>query len=114
MKKIQYNILIIFLLNAFAAHSQTTAAELQAFKIASRMKDSLGISVVQRDSIYAANLSLLSKNLAIWQQYNNSDSLIQVNLQRVENTRDSLYRIVFTEQQYIQYRQKKTILLNNN
>jgi hypothetical protein len=78
------------------------------------MKDSLSISDEQKTWVYNINMQISAQKATVWQQYNGSDSLIRLNLQRIEISRDSLYRPVLSEMQFQLYMEKKQALLNNN
>lgn len=90
-----------------------TVREQLSIKIAERMKDSLSLSTEQKNRIYSINLQLHTQKQNYRQQYSNADSL-QYHIQRVESSRDSLYKSVLTSDQYLLYRQKKRNLINNN
>ena len=105
---------LILTIGSATANAQQSSSEALASRIAQKMKDSLFLTEAQRQSIYQVNLQLHNQKAAIWQQYNGSDSLISVNLQLLENTRDSLYRPIFSEEQYVRYKEKKRSLISNN
>ena len=94
-------------------HAQTSQADIIADKIAQKMSDSLSLSSAQKSQLFQINLDLQSRKHLVWQQNSNIDS-IQVHLQKIENTRDSLYRPVLTDDQFLIYSQKKKNLVNNN
>lgn len=97
---------------SFAAKAQNNQATLLADKIAQKMKDSLSLTAQQKSLLYQINMDLHQLKVAMRQQYSSPDSL-QVKLQKIENRRDSLYRPVLTEEQFLLYRQKKYNLVNN-
>jgi peptidoglycan hydrolase CwlO-like protein len=110
MKKI---LIVLVLLTATAvAKSQTTVADSLAQRMSIRMKDSLSLTEYQRVQLYQINLQLHEAKMAKRQLYVGIDSL-QVHIQRVESTRDSLYRQVLSEDQHALYLQKKRNLINN-
>lgn len=111
MKTILSFIALLFI--SSMALAQQTHGEAYAEKVAVRMKDSLQLSVQQKDQLYQINLQLHQSKMAKRQQYASMDSL-HVHIQRVENMRDSLYRAVLSEEKYQLYLQKKQTLLNNN
>jgi hypothetical protein len=111
MKKVF--IILSLLIFSHTVKAQSTPAEQLAEKLAQKMKDSLSLSSSQKQQLYSINMQLHSNKLLVRQQYAGSDSLI-INLQKVENTRDSLYKPVLTQQQYDLYRQKKRSLVSNN
>lgn len=107
--------LIIFALTVFALYSraQQPAAVSISLKITQRMKDSLGLTETQKFHLHQINMQMDSSRQVIWRNISSDDSL-RFFLQQIENTRDSLYRPVFTEQQYQWYLQKKSKLINND
>ena len=105
--------LLVLLLISSMAFAQQTPGEAFAEKVAVRMKDSLQLSVQQKDQIYHVNLLLHAAMMSKWQQYTAIDS-VRKHVQRIENTRDSLYRPVLSQEQYALYLSKKKNLLNNN
>lgn len=113
MKKI---IMLVILITAFSLYSnaQLTYAQEYSIKVAERMKDSLSLSGDQKVQIYNINIQISNQKAGVWRQYAGTDSLITVNLQRIENTRDSLYLPVLGEEKYSLYLNKKKRLLNNN
>lgn len=104
-------LVIVILFVSFSVKAQNNA-QVFAGKVADRMKDSLHLSTQQRNTIYSVSIQLADRKLAVRQQFQQVDS-IRYHMQRVENTRDSLYRNVLDEQQYLLYKSKKMILLNN-
>lgn len=99
---------------AIPAMAQTGGSDtLVSGRIAQKMKDTLSLSAQQKDSIYAVNMHLAGQKGIVRQQYSNSDSL-QYYIQRVERSRDSLYRGVIGEEKYLLYKSKKRNLVNNN
>lgn len=111
MKKIIFSFLILFVAIQEAA-SQTPAEQL-ANKIAKKMKDSLSLSELQQNQVYEINLQLSEQKSTVRKEYRTSP-VLATKIQQVENMRDSLYKEVLTEQQYVLYRQKKRKLVNNN
>ena len=105
-------IIILFLGISFSAMAQSQA-EIVAGKIADNMKDSLLLTTTQRSSIYAINLQLAASKADVRKNYQQVDS-VRFYMQKVENKRDSLYRSVLTEPQFLLYRKRKMVLLNNN
>jgi hypothetical protein len=112
----KYTIILSLLLSAAVfceAQATSPAAEALANKIAQKMKDSLALSAAQQQQVYNINLQLHQQKIAVRQQYPGNDSLITVNLQRIENKRDSLYQPVLGQAKYGQYQLKKKNLVNN-
>ena len=106
-------IALLLLATVFRAEAQSTPAEQIASKIARKMKDSLTLNSDQEQQAYDANMQLHSLKMQARQHYANTDSL-GVHIQRIENTRDSLYHSFLTANQYLLYRHKKKNLVNNN
>ncbi len=98
---------------SIAGYSQTPADTL-ARRIAGRMKDTLQLTTQQENNIYAINMQLHVQKLSARQTYAGNVDSVRVNIQRVENTRDSLYRAVLQDTQYTQYIHRKRNLVNNN
>lgn len=94
------------------SNAQSTPAATVATNIAQKMKDTLGLSDTQKDQLYQINLQLHEAKMARRQQYAGTDS-VRIHVQRVENTRDSLYRAVLNEEKYQLYLQKKRNLVSN-
>jgi hypothetical protein len=94
-------------------NSGNPVGENLAKKIADRMKDSLGLSEQQRNSIFDINIQIHNQKMEKRKQYAN-DPLLGNHLQKVENTRDSLYRTVLPEDKFILYKRKRTNIVNNN
>lgn len=108
-------IVFVLTLATLSAAAQTgTPAEQVATKIATKMQDTLGLTVPQRQQLFAINMQLHNQKGAVRNQYSGNDSLIHVYIQRIENKRDSLYHPVLGEANYILYKQKKRNLVNNN
>lgn len=89
-----------------------TPAEKVANTIAKKMADSLSLTDGQRQGIYNLNMQLHSQKMEVRNHYAAYDSL-RIYMQRIENTRDSLYHTVLNETQYQLYLQKKTNIVNN-
>lgn len=106
---------VIVFLAFFMCHKANSQSlpETVAKNIATKMKDSLHLTEKQEEKIYKLNLHLHDQKNNMRQQFRGTDSLNR-KIQRVENQRDSLYRIVLTEQQYLRYKQKKRNLVSSN
>jgi ABC-type transport system involved in cytochrome bd biosynthesis fused ATPase/permease subunit len=112
MKRLILSVIVLLAGICAKAQIQTTASEL-AEKIAQRMKDSLSLSTEQKNGIYTINMQLHTQKQNYRQQYSNIDSL-QYYIQRVESTRDSLYKIIIGQELYLQYKSRKRNLVRNN
>jgi len=94
-------------------NSNNGEAVVLAQRIAKKMKDTLSLTGQQRQQIYQVNMSLHDQKQTIRQQNPPQDSL-QVRIQRVEQTRDSLYMPILGNEKYQLYLQKKRNLVSNN
>lgn len=92
--------------------AQTPGSQL-ANKIAQKMKDTLSLTEQQHQVIYNLNMQIFNAKQTVRQSHAGSDSLGYF-IQRIENKRDSLYKTVLTAEKFLQYREKKRNLLNNN
>ncbi len=101
------------LLACLMCQAQSTQAVEVAEKISQKMKDSLSLSEDQRQQVLALNIRLHTRKMEIRQRFAETDSLSRY-FQRIENTRDSLYREILPEEKYLLYRQKKKNLVNND
>ena len=112
--KMKKNILIVGLCCLGSClYAQThTPAQLLASKIANKMADSLSLNDGQKQGIFDLNISLYTQKQTVWSHYSNRDSL-RVNLQKIEDTRDSLYHTILNDSQYQLYIQKKINIINN-
>ena len=99
--------------SAVAQDNPNPLAENLAKKIADKMKDSLALTEQQRNSIFDINMQIHNQKMEKRKQYAN-DPLLGNQLQKVENTRDSLYRAVLPEDKFILYKKKRTNIVNNN
>lgn len=112
MKKIYCLLLmLVFIINKETSAQSNTSSQLST-RIADRLKDSLTLTSVQRDSIYQVNQRLALQKATIRQTVT-GDSL-RIRIQKIENTRDSLYKPILGEEKYLLYKSKKITLLNNN
>lgn len=93
--------------------SQTSPADVVAYNISVKMKDSLSLTDDQRQQVFQINLQINQQKSSIWRTYNNSDSM-QLKLQLIENTRDSLYVPILNNYQYELYLLKKKNLVRAN
>jgi hypothetical protein len=107
-------LLIVFIIVVCCSktHAQVSPGEQIAIKVAQKMKDTLGLGDEQKQRIYDINMQLLQKSIAVWKQHTVQDS-IRYHLQRIEMTRDSLYKPILTADQLQLYRQKKPYLIGS-
>lgn len=80
--------------------------------IAKRLQDSLSLTNAEKVGVEEVNRLLAARKQVVFNEFTNPDSL-RVNLQRVENMRDSLYKGVLPIEKYQMYKEKKRNLINN-
>lgn len=113
MKKI-FVFAVLFLLAGVArAQNQNTPEALVAHKMANKVADSLGLTNQQRAKIFAINMEL-AKQKAEARKMTTDRAIIQKELQKIENSRDSLYKQILTTEQHSSYLKKKRNVINNN
>lgn len=96
------------------AQDATANANALAGKIANKMKDSLSLSTDQRNGIKAINLKLHEEKTAVRSRYINNRDSVGLYLQKVEYSRDTLYKTVLSPEQYQLYKQNKRVLVSAN
>lgn len=111
-------IIILLLISAFAVSAQTSnqqqdQGERLARKIAKQIKDSLNLTGAQMNQLATINISLHQQKKQLMSSGQSRDS-IGKGLQRIENTRDSLYRLIIPIEKFELYKLKKRNLINNN
>lgn len=89
-----------------------TPAQLVAAKIADKMRDSLDLSNQEREDIYDKNIWLHTQKMLARANYGHDTLRIQMQL--IENNRDTLYKGILSVEKYELYRQKKMHIVNNN
>lgn len=92
--------------------AQSDHANQLANKIAQKMKDSLNLTSQQKNTIKDINLSLSDQKKVARQQHPGPSAVSYI--QKIENTRDSLYKQILSADKYLLYKQKKRNLVNNN
>lgn len=112
MQKLFFLLLLGF--TFLGVNAQSNPAEQVAHKIADKMRDTLVLTDAQRGQLYGINMRLHQQKMQARQQHGNDQDVVGKALQQVENTRDSLYKEVLTEQQYVLYQQKKRNLVSIN
>lgn len=110
----------IFIITAFAistgciAQTSNTSQQL-AWRQAQKMKDSVGISSIAQQQIYAKNLQIVNNKQLARTQFASDSAQMRIKIQFYENQRDSLYHTIITsEQQFQLYKSKKRNILSNN
>ena len=112
MKKI-INIAVFILFSVTGQAQKSISGTQYASKVAQRMADSLKLTSAQENKVYNINLGLHTQEMDTRKKYTSRDSLA-VHFQKIENSRDAMYRAVLTNNQYELYMSKKIELLNNN
>lgn len=115
MKKNLWPLLIMTIITNVTVQAQSIPAEQVAIRIADRLRDSLSLSAEQRSGIYAINMQLHERKMNVRQQYASTPEQWTELIQRIENTRDSLYRpVLASEELYQRYKSKKSVLIRVN
>ncbi len=112
MKKI-FIVFSAFFFSIGTTNAQENNPEKLAEKMADAMKDSLNLNKKQRDDIYAINMQLHDEKVKARKQSTNR-AVVGKELQRIENTRDHLYKQVLKENEYALYKQKKRNLIKKH
>ena len=99
---------------AYGVKGQTAdSADLLAEKIANRMRDSLGLTVSIRDSIFVINKQINSEKKEKMTSSGDYET-VRKQIQQIENKRDSLYQAVLPTEKFLLYKQKKALLIRND
>lgn len=109
--KVFFLIVSLTISTLFAKSQDSRPGQLTSIQIAKRMKDTLNLTAAQYRAIYQANLQLLEQKMAIRQRFSNRDSLT-IHIQKVENSRNKLYRAILDSSQYRIYKNKKISLIS--
>lgn len=88
-------------------------ADLVSSTLARKMTDSLQLSTQQYNELVKINRQLHDKKHALILSGLHRDS-VSLLIQKVENSRDSLYQLVITKQQFDWYKGKKKRLIKND
>ena len=110
MKKILFVLTLVFCASVLQAQEQNNPAAKLAHHIADKMKDSLGLTNLQRAQVFQINMDLYKQKLSA-RKKSTDRTVVGAEMQQVEKSRDSLYQQVLTEQQYALYKQKKRNLV---
>lgn len=115
MKKYLSIFFVTLLFGQDRSHAQASPAEQLAGTIADRMRDSLHLSTSQRTSIYIINLQLHDQKMNVRKERASTPAEWPLLMQRIENTRDSLYHNVITDEQvFDRYKAKKQQFIRAN
>ena len=96
------------------AQVDSTKAIILAQKIAQKMKDSLGLTQIQKNRIFTVNMKLYSLKKDVRLKNQNNINVITQQIQNIEKTRDGLYKLILNIAQYENYKLKKSKLITNN
>jgi hypothetical protein len=113
MKKILVLMILFFGCHFLKAQESNTPAAQLAHHIADKMADTLGLSNQQRAKIFAINMDL-HKQKTEARSKSQDRTVVGNELQRIEVSRDAMYKTVLTENQYGVYLQKKRYLVTSN
>ena len=107
-------LLLLFFISVHAQNNnQIDQGQRFARKIALKIKDSLNLNGNEMNQLEAINLSIHNQKKQAMASGLGRDSIGR-RLQRIEGTRDSLYRQVLPADKFDLYKQKKKNLVNNN
>lgn len=104
---------LVLMLWGSIGYGQESPGETLAQKIAQRMTDSLSLSADLKGKIYGINMQLHNQKMQARKESQDMN-VVSSELQKIENTRDSLYRTVLPPEKFLLYKDKKTRLVNNN
>lgn len=115
MKKIYLLVIasLLFLFVNAQNNNQSDQGQRLAHKMAQKMKDSLDLTGNQMNQIYQINILLHEQKKQAMISGLSRDS-ISKRLQKIENSRDSLYRIIIPIEKFEIYKLKKRRIVNNN
>ncbi len=108
----QLLIICVVITLSIYTRAQQAPAQAVAEKIARKMKDSLSLTDSQWHQVYDINMRLHAQKSALRTRYSGAELTLYT--QQVEDTRDSLYRMVLPRQVYHLYKRKKDNLVINN
>lgn len=104
--------LFFFTVNVHAQKQDTPEAQV-AHKMADKMADSLGLTKQQRAKLFSINMEIARKKTEA-RKKSTDRTVVQKELQKIENSRDSLYKQVLTIEQHSSYLKRKRNVINNN
>lgn len=107
-------IILFIVCSGFVNTTVAQARESVQKKILQKMRDSLGLASLEVTRVGMINSALEEKKSAARLQYGTQADSLQYHIQRIENTRDSLYQQVLPVNKYLLYKQKKAGLISNN
>jgi hypothetical protein len=110
MKKIIVFAILVSLAPHLKSQEDNTPAAQVAHHIANKMADTLELTNQQRAKIFVINMDLhKQKTTARGRSQDRNE--VGRDLQKIEGSRDSMYKAVLTEAQYLLYIQKKRNLV---
>ncbi len=114
MQRIRTLILIAVFLNlAIHSSAQESPGVQLANHIADKMRDTLGLSLPERNQVFAVNMFIHNKKMIIRKITSNQDSL-RIKIQKEEWKRDSMYQRILPPKKYEVYLKKKATILTSN
>lgn len=111
LKKVMLLTLLSFSTVRLYAQFSDSTLMLRSIRISNMFRDSLRLTVQEYNRINQINFQILKQKTTIMQDTANRLQTGR-NIQRVENTRDSLYQIVLPAEKFLLYRQLKPVLLS--
>lgn len=103
-------LLIVLSANSYG-QADTLKVDASSLRLASRMKDSIGLTNTAELRILGINETLFREKQEVWKKNTSIDS-ITLAIQRIENKRDALYKEVLEPAEYLLYLRKKRQILN--
>ena len=108
---ISWSLILLLVFKGNAQEENTPAAQL-AHRIANKMKDSLNLSNQQTAKIFVANMDLHRQKAQAMSKPTGRPQITS-DLQRIENSRDTLYKTILSTAQFNLYLEKKRNLVNS-
>lgn len=109
--KILLSISLVFA--SLLCYAQSPGEQL-AERVAKKIKDTLSLTETQRSEIYSINIQLYQQKQEVFLKHKSAADSLKFHIQRIENTRDTLYSTVLSQEKYLIYKQKKITLLFDN
>ena len=111
MKNLRFAILLLVVFICSQSYSQSDISEEVSRKINNQMKDNLGLSDTEVAKLNQVNLKLHQHKMEVRKLFAETDSLSKY-MQRIENSRDSLYSTILSKEKYSIYLKNKKQLIN--
>jgi Spy/CpxP family protein refolding chaperone len=114
MKQLIILVILFIATNHIAKAQDTTSPGMKtAQHIAEKMAQELGLTPPQKVKIADINRTLVRKKMEAMGRTQDKGS-IGPDIQKIENSRDSLYQQVMTDEQFLIYKDRKSALINRN